>query len=512
MKDLISRIWKKDASVWKNDAGVHAEIRSRLGWLDAPFAAKKFLPEIISFADEIKKSGFKTVVLLGMGGSSLCPEVFQKTFGNRKGFPELLVCDSTDPDRVRDIEKKINIRKTLFIVSSKSGGTIELVSLFKYFSEKAPPSQFVAITDPGTSLVDLAKTRGFRRVFLADPNVGGRFSALTYFGLVPAALIGVDVGKVVDSAIKMAKQCRTQRHDSKNPAAVLGEGMARWAKDGRDKLTIVTPKGLESFGDWAEQLVAESTGKEGKGVIPVVGETLALPSFYGPDRFFVTLESKSKPAASFQKKLNALETKKHPALRLRLNALTDLGAEFFRWEMATAVACALLKINAFDQPDVQAAKDSTKAILKELNSGTEPIFRKSEGPISTLLSSIKEGDYVGILAFLPDRPDLRKKLTQLQKRIALKTKKAVTLGIGPRYLHSTGQLHKGGPNIGRFLLITADGAQDLEIPDAAYTFGQLEMAQAAGDYQALRDKGRLVMHVRLPNRSAGAFEKAFQKI
>ncbi len=511
---VIQRIWDKDASVWKKDPAIYSEIRERLGWLDAPKKAKALLSELISFSNEVKRSGFRQIVLLGMGGSSLCPEVFQKTFGNRRGCPELLVLDSTDPDRVGDIERKISLTKTLFIVSSKSGGTIELVSLFKYFFKKMETlygkkagERFIAITDPGTSLEALANTHHFRKIFLAWPDVGGRFSALTLFGLVPASLIGVDVKKIVDNALKMAKACAITRDLSKNPALRLGTGMAVGSKEGRDKLTILATKSLESFGDWAEQLVAESTGKEGVGVVPIVHETLRDPHFYDSDRFFVALRLKSDRDPGFQKKLKAIEKAGYPVLALEVKSIWDIGAEFFRWEMSTAIASALLGINAFDQPDVQAAKDRTKAILKELKPGSSPRLDANAVSSRSFFGGLNDGDYVGILAFLPDRADLRKELVELQTEIAGIARKAVTLGIGPRYLHSTGQLHKGGANNGVFILLTADGAKDLEIPGETYTFGQLELAQAAGDFEALRSKGRRVSHVCLSDRSAKSLEK-----
>ncbi|MGH6831016.1 MAG: bifunctional transaldolase/phosoglucose isomerase, partial [Methylocella sp.] len=369
------------------------------------------------------------------------------------------------------------------------------------------PEQFVAITDPGTQLDELARTRSFRKTFLNPEDVGGRFSALTYFGLVPAALIGVDVSKVLAGAERMAHACSPETSAADNPGLLLGAGMAVLAEAGRDKLTILTSKGLESFGDWAEQLVAESTGKEDLGIVPVVREPEALSEEYGEDRFFVALLEGNGKSAGVEALARDLEKAGHPVFTLRFEDPHELGAEFFRWEMATAVACALLKVNAFDQPDVQAAKDRTKAILKKAGSGGG-IAAAPEIAVSSMLAEAGPGDYIGILAFLPDRDLVRKTLVELQREIRRRSKKAVTLGIGPRYLHSTGQLHKGGANNGIFLVITAAHPNDLAIPGDPFTFAELELAQAMGDLEALEKRGRRVFHFRLPDlseESLGAF-------
>ncbi len=508
---LIERLWKKDPTLWKKDAEAAKDIRARLGWLGAADVMAESIEDLKAFAQVVKGEGFRHVLLLGMGGSSLAPEVFQSVFGNAEGAPALLVLDSTDPERILDIEARLDLGKTLFIVSSKSGGTIELVSLYKYFFEKvkavrgdAAGEQFIAITDPGSPLEELANNQKFKRVFLAQPDVGGRFSALTYFGLVPAALIGIDVSKILEGAQKMMASCRSAAFD--NSALVLGVGMAVLAEEGRDKLTLVTSKGLESFGDWAEQLVAESTGKEELGVIPVVGESLGKPGVYGEDRFFVAILFESQDNSELEARLGVLESAGHPVLRFKIEGPFELGGEFFRWEMATAVACSLLKINAFDQPDVQAAKDRTGAILKEVESGRELSSKKSKLSAELFWKEIKPGDYVGILAFLPDREDLRKTLETLQLKIRSRTKNAVTLGIGPRYLHSTGQLHKGGPDSGAFLLITAAQSRDLAIPGNQFSFAQLELSQAMGDFEALEERGRRILHLRLPDLSEKSLE------
>ena len=507
---LLKRLWKKDPTLWTKDVHHHTEIRLRLGWLALPEAMKEKVQEITEFADEIKNAGFTSVLLLGMGGSSLAPEVFQNIFGNEAGRPKLWVLDSTDPGRVKDIEAKLDLEKTLVIVSSKSGGTVELVSLFKYFHAKIAAlvgekagDHFVAITDPGTQLNFEAKERDFRRIFLAPPDVGGRFSALTYFGLVPAALIGVPVEQILQSADAMAKG---------DAALTLGIRMAILAEEGRDKLTLVTTPGFESFGDWVEQLVGESTGKEGVGVVPVVREKIAEASVYGSDRFFVTFLPAWEKTEEVQRALSSFEKAGHPALKISIQNKTDLGAEFFRWEMATAVACALLKVNAFDQPDVQSAKDRTKAILKKMQAGEALEERGDERSPEEFWENVEPGNYAAVLAFLPDRENLRQRLVAFTENIRRETKLATTLGFGPRYLHSTGQLHKGGANNGVFILISSETKEDLSIPEESYTFGQLERAQAMGDLEALESKARWVIHVRLPEPSEKALDAACAKI
>ena len=507
---LFKRIWDKDATLWKKEPAAHKEIRARLGWLTAPSLTRRVLPEILRFTEGVREAGFRHVVLLGMGGSSLAPEVIRSVWGPREGYPELWVLDSTDPARVKDVEAALELEHTLFIVSSKSGGTIELLSLFKYFHDRVRATrpdkagdQFIAITDPGTPLEALARQHNFRHVFFAPEDVGGRFSALTVFGIVPAALTGADVQALLGSAEAMAEACSPNVETQDNAAAALGIGMAVLAEEGRDKLTILAPPALEAFGDWAEQLVAESTGKEGSGIVPVVREAVGAPASYGADRFFVALVPEWARDEAFETALDALAKAGHPVLRFHLRAPADLGGEFFRWEMATAVASALLKINAFDQPDVQAAKDSTKEILKRFEATGRVELKDSSITMEAFWENAEEGDYVAVLAFLPDRPALRAALAALREEIRRHTRLAVTTGLGPRYLHSTGQLHKGGPNKAVFLLVTAPPDGDLPVPGEKYTFGQLETAQAMGDFEALESRGRWLLHVRL----GGASEK-----
>ncbi|MBI4432666.1 MAG: glucose-6-phosphate isomerase [Candidatus Omnitrophica bacterium] len=484
---FAERLWAKDPSLWKKNSAEQSEIRSRLGWLDAPGAMRPVVPDLLQFAQSIRQEGFTHVMLLGMGGSSLAPEVFQNIFGGREGFPTLLILDSTDPGWILELEGRVSLEKCLFIVSSKSGGTIELQSLYKYFFEKIkalradPGKQFVAITDPGTVLARLAQEGGFRKTFLAPADVGGRFSALTVFGLLPAALIGVDIEKILAGASQVDKEA----------AVKLGVAMAVLAEEGRDKLTLLLPKNHESFGDWVEQLVAESTGKEGMGIVPVVREELGSPEEYGQDRFFVSYLPKSQTAA--------LKKADHPIFNLAWDDDHGLGMEFFRWEIATAAASALLKINAFDQPDVQSAKDRTGALLKRVEAGERLEIPKPERSLEAFWEEAEEGDYVALLAFLPGNESVQKKLSQLALAIRKKTKNAVTVGVGPRYLHSTGQLHKGGPNKALFLLITTEPSADLPVPGEKYTFAQLELAQALGDLEALESKGRWLYSLRIKN-------------
>ncbi len=512
---LIERLWSKDPTLWTKDATQYADIVSRLGWLEAPSRMQKKVTELNAFRDEIVQEGITHAVLLGMGGSSLAPQLFQEFFGNAPGHPALIVLDSTDPAQVLGIEKRVDLSKTVFIVSSKSGGTIELLSFFKYFYDRVsaagaaePGKHFIAITDPDTPLEALAKEKSFRRVFFGDPDVGGRFSALTAFGLVPAALIGADISKILDSAEKMAAQCK-QPVPADNPAAVLGIAMAVLAEEGRDKLTLLSAPGLYPFGDWAEQLVAESTGKEGMGVVPVVREAPQAADYYGEDRFFVRLRTSDD---GLDENVKALEGAGHPTLTLSMKAKEDVGGEFFRWEMATAIACALMKINAFDQPDVQAAKDRAKTLLKNIGPGSPMAVRSSKLSLTDLWKSKRPGDYAALLAFLPDDADFQKKLADCRLDISRKTRLAVTVGFGPRYLHSTGQLHKGGPSTGLFLLFTAQPAEDLPVPGEKYTFGQLELAQAMGDFAALEESGGRCLHMRLDSAAPADLEKALAEI
>jgi glucose-6-phosphate isomerase len=516
---LIKRLWDKDPTLWTKNKAQHPEIKERLGWLNVAQTMKSRLSELQAFQEKVHQAGYTHAVLLGMGGSGLTGEVMQAILENAPGYPALLLLDSTDPAKIKDTETQIDLSKTLFIVSSKSGDTIESIALLKYFFDRIkkqhlqdPGRQFIAITDPGSSLEKIAAELGFAHVFLAPTNVGGRFSALTVFGLIPACVIGADVTAILESAEKMMEACSSEISSAENTALGLGLGMAILAESGRDKLTLLSSQKLESFGDWMEQLVAESTGKEGVGIVPVVHEEIKEIEHYGPDRFFVALLLESESNDKLLSGLSALEKAGHPVLTLRLREVSDLGGEFFRWEMATAIACALMKINAFDQPDVQAAKECAKKFLDHVKSGGSVRIRQTEISLEEFWENAEPGDYAAILAFLPDRKNVHRRLLELRDTIRQKTLLASTLGFGPRYLHSTGQLHKGGANKGVYILLTAPSAEDLAIPGEPYTFGQLELAQAMGDFEALESKARWLVHLRLEQLSDTALDKVCAEI
>jgi hypothetical protein len=421
-----------------------------------------------------------------MGGSSLAPEVFMRTFGAADGALELIVLDTTHPATIERVAGLLEVDRTLFVVASKSGGTTETLSHFAFFWEKVPDgSRFVAITDPGTSLETLARDHGFRSVFVNPDDIGGRYSALSYFGLVPAALIGAPLHEVLDRAEEM--QCASERMvpSAQSPGATLGTMMGESAKAGRDKLTIALPQEIASFGSWVEQLIAESTGKQDVGVVPVVGEPLGAPAVYGQDRVFVAIGDQSG--------LDELESVGHPVVRLMFDDREQIGGEFFRWEMATAVAGYVLEINPFDQPNVQEAKDATKAILAS-GSVEDPGF----DDLGVLLERVGEGDYVAILAYLDRTSETEEALERARLAIRDRYRVATTTGFGPRFLHSTGQLHKGGANDGVFIQVVDPGRSvDLPIPGQPYSFGTLIDSQALGDLRSLRGRGRRVARVTL---------------
>ena len=501
-RDVVRRIWRKDHTVWKPEP---TEITNRLGWLTVADIMCDNAQALEAFAHEVRDAGFRHVVLLGMGGSSLGPEVLRQTFGSARGYPELIVLDSTVPAWVSWVTESIDPARSLFIVSSKSGSTIEPLSFYAHFRNlvdkalrnDAAGQNFVAITDSGTSLESLALDQGFRRIFLNPPDVGGRYSVLSYFGLVPAALIGVDVVALLDRADRMREGCDSFVPAHDNPGAWLGVVMGALALKGRDKLTLVTSPSIRSFGLWAEQLIAESTGKEGKGIIPVAGEPMLAPDHYGDDRLFVYLRLEGDDNAATDRALEKAESSGQPVMRIELRDRFDLGAEFFRWEFATAVAGSLLGIHAFDQPNVQGAKDLTGSLLQEYQkSGRLPQVEGSR-TVKDLLSAAMPGSYLAIMAYVHQTPELDQSLTELRSRVMERFRVATTVGYGPRYLHSTGQLHKGGPDKGLFLQITAGHQADLPIPGQPYTFGVLADAQALGDLQALQELGRPVVRTHL---------------
>ncbi len=473
--EVARRIWARDHTVWKPDP---AEISSRLGWLTVHEQMTQHVDDLVAFGQQVADDGFRDVVLMGMGGSSLAPEVIHATFGAAEGFPVLHVLDTTDPATIIALENSIDLSRTLFVVASKSGGTIEALSHLAYFLSKIPRGeQFVAITDAGTKLETLARDRGFRRVFLNPADIGGRYSALSYFGLVPAALVGAPVHELLEQAGEMAGVCGSSMPVAANSGLWLGTVMGEAAVARRDKLTLVVPNTIGTFGTWVEQLVAESTGKEGRGILPVEGEPLGGPQVYGGDRLFVSIGDDF-----------GLE----PAVSLPFDGPAQLGAEFFRWEFATAVAGAILGINPFDQPNVQEAKDATSRILA---AGQVPDPGLDD--LDVLLDQVRPGDYIAITAYIQRSGDNEEALRSVRSRLRDRYRVATTVGFGPRFLHSTGQLHKGGPNTGVFIQVVVDDEADLEIPGQPYTFGTLKAAQALGDLESLRAHGRRVARVAL---------------
>jgi len=533
---IMTRIWDHDHTVWKPEP---EEITNRLGWLNSPENMTGVVPQIIEFTNDVREEGFKRAVLLGMGGSSLAPDLFARVFHTADGYLELHVLDSTDPDAVRELTEAVNPAETLFIVSTKSGTTAETLSFFKHFFNITSASvgssktggHFIAITDPKSSLVDLAEKHSFREVFLNDPDIGGRYSALSYFGLVPAALAGVDIAKLLDRASTAAYNCEPGNCPVKgdNSGAQLGTAMGTLALEGRDKLTLVTSLPIEAFGAWAEQLLAESTGKEGKGILPVDGEILGTPEIYGPDRLFVYLRLAGD--STYDDAVENLKDSGHPVIQINLDDLYDLGGEFFRWEMATAVAGHVLGINPFDQPNVESAKDQTRQMLAAFTKdGTLPAREPSleddgiavyteisagslADAITGFLDQAASGDYVALQAYIKPSEDTWAELQELRLKIRDISGIATTAGYGPRFLHSTGQLHKGDGGRGLFIQITSQGASDLPIPDEAgsedssISFGVLKTAQAMGDGQALADSGRRVIRFELGSDVAGGIRK-----
>ena len=508
---FAKRLWGKDPTLWAD--GRAAEITNRLGWLDLPERMRENLDYLESFAEGIQSGGFTHAVLLGMGGSSLAPEFYQKTFGNRPGFPELIVLDSTHPAAVAAVERTVDLDRTLFIVSSKSGTTLETLSFYRYFWDrvgcltKTPGRRFVAVTDPGTPLAVLARERRFRRLFEAHPDVGGRYSALTEFGLVPAAIIGMDVRKLIDMAWIAAENNAFCVREDAASGYLLGAALGEVARR-RNKLTIFTSEPLRHFPSWLEQLIAESTGKEGKGIVPVADEAPVPPEYYGGDRVFVGLDLEQDRDRDLEARLNALQQLGHPIIRISLKDLYSLGGEIFRWEVAVASAGSVIGIHPFNQPDVELAKELARSVMK----GGQGLDRGEEAGVKTVpaanviglkaafkawASSARPGDYIAIQAFLPPSPEASQALDEIRLDLLERTKLATTLGYGPRFLHSTGQLHKGGPNEGLFLQIVHEPEPDLAVPETDYSFGTLLRAQALGDRLALGKKGRRVLRVGL---------------
>ena len=499
-EDAPRRLWAKDSTLWSADPNKRQEIRDRLGWLDV---ADKMLEKADELG-ELARHGrvFSDVVLLGMGGSSLCPDVLRHTFGAAKGRPKLHVLDTTDPATILDVRSKIKIADTLFVVASKSGETTETLSHFAYFWEqtKGRGKQFAAVTDPGTSLEKLAREHNFRWVFPNPPDIGGRYSALSYFGLVPGALMGVDVKEMLERAVEMEHSCADSVPVESNPGVWLGAVMGRLALGGRNKVTLITSPKIATFGYWVEQLLAESTGKEGKGLVPIEGEPVGKPAVYGDDRLFVYIRMDADPA---NRAVQALERAGQPVVTLTLRDKLDLGGEFLRWEIATAIAGAVLGIDAFDQPNVQESKDNTKKVLATFKSrGRLPAAEsvaaaKSKAGVASLLKQAKRGAYFAIMAYTSRTAQSEAAISAIRTAVRNKTRIATTSGYGPRFLHSTGQLHKGGPKTGLFLQVVQDDTKDVPIPGQPFSFSVLKQAQAIGDLQSLTSRRLPVLRVTL---------------
>jgi transaldolase/glucose-6-phosphate isomerase len=504
--EIAKRVWRKDESLW-GGPGV-PEIGNRLGWLTISDKMLEHASELEEFAAQVKSEGFEHALLLGMGGSSLGPEVIRQSFGEVPGGLRLHVLDSTDPGFLLDTQRAIDIEKTIFIVSSKSGGTLETLSHMRYFHEQAGRNgnQFVAVTDPGSPLVALANERGFRRVFEADPEIGGRYSVLSHFGMVPAALAGVNIEAMLQSAQVAEQNC--QNLDSgDNSGLWLGVVIGQLALLGRDKVTFAVSEPIGSFGLWVEQLIAESTGKEGKGILPVAGEPIGEPDDYGDDRVFVYLRNADEPDEELDAKIEALGRAGHTTLKLGAHGAGDLGRIFFFSEFAVAVAGWVLGINAFNQPNVQEAKDNTNKVLAGGELPTPDL-----GDARELLAGAAPPHYVAIMGYVEPSDGFDAAVTELRTAIRDKTKATTTFGYGPRFLHSTGQMHKGGPQTGLFLQLVHDGDEDIEIPEAGYTFGHLKNAQAIGDLLTLRDHGLPAVQVRLEGDPAAAVRALQEEI
>jgi transaldolase/glucose-6-phosphate isomerase len=499
------RLWSLDASLWTG-----REEYQWLGWLDAPLQTAAALGPIEAIAEDAGR-GCRRVAVLGMGGSSLCPFVLAESFGPQRNAPQLHVLDSTDPAQVRALEAALDLPHAWFVVASKSGSTLEPNLMRDYFlarmreavGEEHAAQHFLAITDPGSQLEAKARADGFRAVFLGEPTIGGRYSALSPFGIVPAALMGLDAGLLLRRAQAMATACR---HDpaAENPGVRLGVTLGTAALAGRDKLTVVASPAIATLGAWLEQLVAESTGKGGKAIIPVDGEPLAAPRAYGGDRVFAYLRLEDAPDAAQDRAVAALERAGHPVIRLALEDRYDLAAQFFLWEFATAVAGAVIGVNPFDQPDVEAAKVETRRLMEEVErEGTLPADdavrpgRALEPALRSLVGTLRPGDYFAVLAYLAMDAANVAALGRIRRAVRDRRRVATTVGFGPRFLHSTGQAHKGGPNTGVFLQLTADAAPDLPVPGRRYTFGLVEAAQARGDAAVLAQRGRRILRVHL---------------
>jgi glucose-6-phosphate isomerase len=522
------RFWHKDAALWKSEVDHQKIIKNALGWVAVIEEVSGAADDLALFSASIRNAGFKHTMVLGMGGSSLCPEVFRRTFGKQIGYPELLVLDSTDPATVAAFEAKIDLAKTLFIVASKSGSTVEPLMFYKYFFNRVREvkgeqagENFVAITDPGTKMEQMAKDDNFRRIFLNPPDIGGRYSALSFFGMVPAALQGFDFRTLLNRANHAMHTCAPMLPAVDNQAAKLGAIIGTLSNEGRNKLTLSIAPEIASLGLWIEQLVAESTGKEGKGVLPVAGEPLGAPDVYGNDRLFVHI-SVGKVDPETDARLKALEAAGHPVVRRVLNDTLDLGEEFYLWGVATAIVGKIIGINPFDQPNVQESKDNTVRLLDEFKQNgkltEQPLAAEGKGlrilcsdetikrlgsgsPVESFIGAhLKRagaGDYVALCDYIQETDEHEALIQAIRTHVRNALRVATTTGYGPRFLHSTGQLHKGGDDHGVFIQITADDVKDMPLPGEPFGFSILKQAQALGDFASLASRNRRAIRVHL---------------
>jgi transaldolase / glucose-6-phosphate isomerase len=539
------RLFAHDPLLWTSDFKQAEAIRHRLGWLDSIEIFRRRVGGIAAFANGIKDARYTHVVLLGMGGSSLCAEVSRDTFGSIQGWPQLLVLDNTDPAAIREVESHIDLARTLFIVSSKSGTTTETLSFYRYFYARVSQQvvgkagdHFVAITDPGTPLAEEARHQGFRQCFENPEDIGGRYAALSYVGLMPMAFLGIDIGAVLERAHQMRVSCGPMIPTETNPGMSLGTLLGMAARRRRDKVTLVLAEPLQAFGAWAEQLLAESTGKEGRGLVPVDGEPLGSPDVYSNDRVFVSMHLAGREDATTAKQLAAVEEAGHPVVRIGIPEVMALGGEFFRWEVATATAGAILCINPFDEPNVAESKQNTIDLLcawQRQGAATEeqPIleangiaiygharqleaWREKAGSLRDFLQAfvgqMKPPDYLVLLPYFQRTPTRHEALQSLRCGLRNHLRVATTLGYGPRYLHSTGQLHKGGPNTGVFIMFTATAPEDILIPGQTYGFATLQRAQALGDFLALGHKQRRVIRIHLGSDITGGLKRIAESL
>ncbi|PJF34678.1 MAG: transaldolase [Candidatus Thermofonsia Clade 1 bacterium] len=544
----ITRTWACDASLWTDSPQVAAQIENRLGWLRLPTDGRIDREVLRAARDESRRAGWRHLVMLGMGGANITAETLYAIFGQQEGFPALITLDSTDPTAIRDVEAQIDLARTCFIVASKSGSTLETLAMLYYFYDKVQNGdQFIAITDPETRLAEEAQRLGFRAIYYNPTDMAGRYAALSYFGMLPIAMLGLDFERLLDRAAEMALACGANVMGNNHPGLWLGTVLGVLARRGLDKLTLLSSPEIAAFGAWVEQLIAESSGKEDKGIIPISGGTVGLPHDYDDDRLFVYLRLETS-AQNPDQAVKMLQEAGHPLVRLDLRDVYDIGAEFFRWQFAAATVGMVLGINPFDEPAVEESKQNTQRLLDayvqhgalpqsppaysedgvslfadETTAALLHALRQQQAlessPLSGMLAAFlrlaRSGDYIGLLAYLPPRPEYIAQLETLRRQLRHVLRRAVTLGFGPRYLHSTGQLHKAGCDKGVFLQLTVDDPEALPIPNLPYSFSVLKQAQAEGDYEALQSRGRRIVRLHLgadPMRGLAKLEAAIQAI